>query len=977
MHIKRALNPNYSEGVDRKLLKQLYERFMWANQQRYDRARGNLSIRHRDLLDLLPLLFHVNHPLLPGYVSRETPWGVANYQPEKAILQSVQRFSKTFRFKYDRRHNPAIHSLFMMGSVGSIAHTGSSDIDIWLCHQSGLNPQEQEALQLKSERISEWADKTGLEIHFFLMDAEAFRQGKEVTQVDDESSGSAQHFLLLDEFYRTSVLMAGRYPLWWLIPPEQEKKYDQLAELLLTKRFIRTTDVIDFGGVSYIPPGEFVGAGMWQLYKGIDSPYKSVLKLLLTEAYAQELPEKSCLSIDYKQTVYNDQMNLNDLDPYVMFYRRLEQYLTGLEDVDRLELVRRSFYLKVGQNLTSREQSKQSWQSKLMQHLVESWQWSKATLEELDHRQQWKISQVMKERKRVVKQLTHSYRFLSQFARAQKLKATINAEDMNILGRKLYAVFQRKAGKIEFVNAGIAPNLREDDLAFHHLSNQGIKEDIQGWLLYTNLSSPEEAFYQPVIKRTTSLLDMVAWCYFNGLIDLGTRISLEAGNTQVRRDEIRKIIETFQQLIRMPLPEVSQTTYRQPAYLKHTLLFVNLGIEPTSDLDAKGMQRISARNDPLGYSSQRENLVLTLDQIDINSWNEVMVYRYELGYTLIQCLKNYLAKLLEHNAEVPELNVRCFSRQRAKAIADRVQELFQDVIENFLGKKGDLASRYIIEMDRRFFVIQFFDRQPRFTGLETKEELTKYLGQTYSSQHNEEGSSLEQYSFIKIDRHALKDDPCLRRVCQASLSEAIQVFFRINKSSSDRDEITADVYIIDEIGALFKYESLYHDTDSLLVPLQRFLNSVLERRQMQQPLDSNIVNVALRFFELIPEPDSKNYRLERREVKPRASAFFVDVQAIGSQQFSDNLEFDIFCDQQEFAAMEYGDELIPAVASYIKSRRRNGEYYPCYITDLGLPNDVDLFKYQEELQTVQYLRYKLQLESRLNAALREMSIPSQ
>ncbi|MFE1817368.1 class I adenylate cyclase, partial [Metapseudomonas otitidis] len=75
-------------------------------------------------------------------------------------------------------------------------------------------------------------------------------------------------------------------PLWWLVPVYEEHNYRAYTQTLLSKRFIRAEDDLDLGHLAHIPPGEFVGAGLWQLFKGIDSPYKSLLKLLLTEVYA-------------------------------------------------------------------------------------------------------------------------------------------------------------------------------------------------------------------------------------------------------------------------------------------------------------------------------------------------------------------------------------------------------------------------------------------------------------------------------------------------------------------------------------------------------------------------------------------------------------------------------------------------------------------------------------------------------------------
>ncbi len=958
MSLKKIIQPDYRDGVDRKLLKVLRDRFLLVNKRRLDRTQEALPTRHQTTLDLLPLFFQVNHPLLPGYSARDTPRGVANYEPDKTLLKSAQRFSRTFKYKTEKRRQPDILSLFMMGSVGTIAQSESSDIDIWLCHRPGLSEVEKKSLLKKAELITEWADTAGLEIHFFLMDADHFRHYKQ-TGVDKESSGSAQHFLLLDEFYRTSVLLAGCYPLWWLIPVCDENEYETFAQLLIDKRFIRETDVIDFGGIAYIPKEEFIGAGMWQLYKGIDAPYKSVLKLLLTELYAQELPEKLNLSLEYKLAIYNDELDADDLDPYVMIYKRLERYLTERNELERLELIRRSFYLKVGKKLSAKMTAKRaSWQRNTLATLVDTWGWSEKRLQLLDNRHKWQVPQVMMERKAVVSELTHSYRFLSQFARTHRLKTHINAEDMAILGRKLYAVFQRKAGKVELINPGIAPSLVEESLAFHHQSSQSLGGESNGWLLYRNLESSNDATFHPVLKRSTSIIELIAWCYFNGIANRSTRLSLVPGNSAMTMFELQSIISTFDQVAQYPLPAVSHEQFRHNATPLHTLLFVNVGVDPMEALSAKGVHKLSDRNDSLGYSSLRDNLVTTLDQISINSWNELSVYRYELGDTLIQCLKNYLASLVEVGKKpLPKLDVRCFCPNRAMAIARRVEDLFADVVKASFGAEGVRSVRsvrYVIEMDRRLFVIQFFGQQPRFTGFDTLDALLNYLEQPQ-----------QVYSPVIIDSRALMDHPILNLVFEKSKPETIQVFFHTH-------DLEADLFIIDEHGSLFTYTTPYHSSQSLLIPLYRFLNSILERRQMHQSVDGVYLDLSLEFSELKQGKGSQKFIAKKVGLEPQAVALFVDVQAIANRDSGGVLEFDIYCDEQEFSVLEYGDQLIPAVAHYIHAKRESGGAYPCYITDLGLPHDLDQHDYQNDLQTVQYLHYKQALEASLNHALQQL-----
>ncbi|WP_250655662.1 class I adenylate cyclase [Alkalimarinus coralli] len=955
MGLKKVIQPDYREGVDRKQLNILRDRFLKVNQSRLERTQQALPLRHQTTLDLLALFFQVNHPLLPGYVSRDTPRGVANYVPDKRVLQAARRFSKTFKYKSEKRLRPDIVSLFMMGSIGTIAQSEVSDIDIWLCHRSGLGEDALRLLQRKADLITEWADAAGLEIHFFLMDSNHFRHRK-VAAVDKESSGSAQHFLLLDEFYRTSVLLAGCYPLWWLIPVCDEPEYDTFAALLTRKRFIRESDVIDFGGLASIPKEEFVGAGMWQLYKGIDAPYKSVIKLLLTELYAQELPDKLNLSLEYKQAVYNDELDVDELDPYVMVYRRLERYLLARNELERLELVRRSFYLKVGKKLTGKPSTRVSWQRKAMTKLIEGWGWSESLLSSLDHRNLWRVPQVIKERKAVVSELTHSYRFLSQYARSHGLKAHIKAEDMAILGRKLYAVFQRKAGKVELINSGIAPSLYEDHLAFYHQSSQPLASDGNAWLLYRDLESSSDVAFHPVLKRSTSIVELIAWCYFNGIVSKGTRLSLVSGENKMTMFELQNIISTFDQLAPYPLPPVPHERFRHSHFPLHTLLFVNVGVDPMEEMSARGVHKLSDRNDSLGYSSFRDNLVATLDQISINSWHELSVQRYELGDTLIQCLKHYLASLADVGSNpLPRLDVRCFCPHRAAAIAKRVDTLFRDVVGAFFSAKGILPVRYVIEMDHRFFVAQFFNQQPQFTAFDSLSALLAHLEQPQTS-----------YAPVVIDHYALLEQPRLRLIFDKSRSGAIQVFFHV---MGDK----ADLFIVDEYGSLFSYSTPYHSHQSLLIPLYRFLSSILERRQMHQSIDSYSSDLALEFCELKPGKLPSYFTVEKKNLTPEAVVLFVDIQAIGSYDRQGQLQFDVYCDQQEFSVLEYGDQLIPAVAHYIRSKRASGELYPCYLTDLGLPQGLDQHDYQHSLQTVQYLQYKKVLEEKLNLALLQLS----
>jgi adenylate cyclase class 1 len=94
----------------------------------------------------------------------------------------------------------------------------------------------------------------GAEAHFFLIDPVRFVRGERDTQLSSEDCGTTQHYLLLDEFYRTAIWLAGRTPIWWLVPVYEEAGYDRYTHTLISKRFIRADETLDLGHLATFRP---------------------------------------------------------------------------------------------------------------------------------------------------------------------------------------------------------------------------------------------------------------------------------------------------------------------------------------------------------------------------------------------------------------------------------------------------------------------------------------------------------------------------------------------------------------------------------------------------------------------------------------------------------------------------------------------------------------------------------------------------
>ncbi|MFO1389405.1 MAG: class I adenylate cyclase [Cellvibrio sp.] len=962
MHADTSTNDSIDEGIDRKQLSKVKQSFIQLNQIRYERTLAALSERQQQFLILLPLVFHVNHPMLPGYVSHTTPAGVQAYAPSKDDIRLAKTVARSFNYQRDLvDKSEAIEALFVMGSLGTIAHADNSDIDVWVCHSAELTKAGIAELQEKCNALTRWAESIHIEAHFFLMEADKFRQGQH-SLLTSESSGTAQHFLLLDEFYRTAVWLAGRLPLWWFVPAANENEYAEYTQNLLEKRFLRANEYIDFGGVPAIPANEFIGAGIWQLYKGIDSPYKSVLKLLLLEAYANDQFSEP-LSLSLKQKIYaqlarHQALDADELDAYVLVYQRLENYLHSQHQEARLELVRRSFYFKSGKQLsrTSRNAAK-AWQRVLLEKMVKAWGWGQHQLTMLDNRAYWKSPHVLAERNLLANELSQGYRLLVDMNKNISSEVAISSNELLILGRKLHAAFERKAGKIDWINPNISQDLSEEALCFVQTQEAGAqiwhayRGSQQDFTLRNQASEP--------IKRSRNFMELLLWCYGNGIFTATTKLDIVAQQFSLQTSQRQQLVQVLQQWLPLPIKKVEHENFMQNAQPTKMLMLFNLGVEPQAELHKKGMQMLSSQRDAFGYSGMKENLVLEVHIIQANSWGEVVCRHFDSD-ALVNCLLHYLRALPPgKNTSLPSLNVRCFSLGQGTTIEQRVLELWRAIISCFYSGSRPRSTRFIFEMADEYFVLQFVQHHAQILRFQTYDKLLEKL-------------ALPQMEFspVVVDAYALRDKP-LRLFCDAVKTPAIYLFYYIENQQ-------AQVTIVDQKGAFFSKTFPLFNAQALLRPLCRFIRSAVERQALAYEHNDHAMDVenlqAIKIFELMGDAKQKNAYLEPRNIAQDLSQVqFINVCAVAEPNESDQLSFTLYCDGKEFSALEFGDDLFRVVANYILARRKHGETYPCYITDLDLSLCREIIAPQTGVQLIHYLHIKTDIERRLNEALQTIA----
>lgn len=924
------MTPAITSPISQQQVHQWHSAFLQLNKARLECTRSLMTSRQQIVLDVLPLLLHLNHQQLPGFIDHQVPCGIAHYNASAQQLQSLQSIARGVQPPRGFS-NRQITGLYLMGSVGSLAQARSSDLDVWLCYDESLDNGQLSALGKKCELIERWAESQNVELHFFLMNLSDFRRGQSQS-AQGEDCGSTQHLLLLDEFYRSALWLAGCQPRWWIIPNEEERNAEAFWQGLVHHHRVHADHWLDFGAIPSIPPAEFVGAGLWQLNKGLSDPYKSLLKLLLTRHYASQYPRIRPLCWDLKDQVHQGLVDVESNDAYLLMLTRLTAQLQSEGSDVRIQLARRAFYYKARLPMSELSSAQQnSWRTGVMRKLCAGWGWSEHDFYELDQRPQWSPVRIARERNALISEMLSSYRFLAGFSQKYAPRLHISKGDLQVLGNRLYAAFDTRPGKIISINPGISPSLGQEKLSLNLRKN--VWQLIPGQFRRNEADPGAAPDREQVLKQSPSLVELLCFARFNELLQSHTRIALYPQYNPLSTYELKEVL----QVIRSLQPYQPQAEdFRHPARPLQWHLMVNVGVDPQHQLSRRGMQKISNRDDALGYSAARENLILTIDLVSINSWGEWLVERFSGDAAMLQCLQHMLQYLPQvKQFGWPAMNIQCHCATRSSAIRIRVEQLLDDVLNHFSAQP---RSPYLIEAAETYYLLENSREGVQLRIADSPMKLLALLQRP-----------LTHFTPYILDRAALHSSP-LRLIFEQSRSGLWQLFYW-------RKDGRLFFYFLDEKGALLHQQ--WPDTGNSgqwLLPLVRFLRQLDQRWQQQS---GRVQPRKLMLYELRRKPQSYEFEMVRRRLPELAEqSASIDLRAVLDAQQQPTL----YCNNLEYSAWQFGGDLYREVAAEVRRLRSSHEAYPLCLSDIVLPDSFSI---------IEHLQVKQRLENRLNQAVND------
>lgn len=652
-------------------------------QFRIHSALSNNPVEFQQVFSLLPLLFHTNITTLPGYVA-----GV----PQGIFAFEIYDYQREFIAQYladmpdVSTSSPFFDGIYVMGSTASITQTCFSDLDVWLCHSAPLAPAVHSLMKQKMQLIQEWAGKLGVEISLFLMNPNEFKAQQYRDDTHDEHNGSAQHFFLLDEFYRSAIRLAGKRILWPHIDT-QGQSYPELIKQAVKNGELNANEWIDFGDFSSLSINEFFGASLWQLYKGIKSPHKSLIKILLLESYADTYPKKALISKQFKRLLLSEQGVNYHFDPYLAMLEQVTVYLSERHEFQRLNCIRRCFYLKAHWGQSNAER-----QNDLLQ-LARLWQWDEEEIAHLNRRESWKVKAVSAHHQMLVTQLLYSYRHFLLFARKFQLDPSIMPQDTDFLMRQLYSAFEQIPGKIRLINESKRYNLAEEDLTFIEVAEGSAVN--AGWHMVNHAPlSPYES-NRRYVMHDKSLIKLIAWGYFNGLITANTTIHLVSPRLQLVK--LRQFITDLRLSFPARAPTPKREDFYHPHEVRNLIVAINLLKDPTQKWSSTLKTDIE-RVDPFHLSGTGEEIIGSISIIYRNMWNEILTQHFEGANSLLKALKLISNKIYRHSAPPQSVNVYCYSRHLCTELQQFTLNLVERCISVKTGSAVQAQASQVVQM---------------------------------------------------------------------------------------------------------------------------------------------------------------------------------------------------------------------------------------------------------------------------------------
>lgn len=320
------------------------------NMVRMREALRYFSEKTLQLFLKIPFYLHINIPNYPGYIStRSKPHGIWNFENTGFYKEAVARqyFPKSV-IANTKTDNPAILGLYHIGSLGTFTQSTGSDFDYWvLIDNRKFSHERFESLKKKLDDIKAYSlSKYDQKVSFFIMNKKDIRENKYTSFIKEENLAAPRIFLK-EEFYRTFLMIAGKIPLWAVLPSELSMDASLRAQAQIRQILANNDDLIDLGQIYQIPSPDILKGLFWHICKSKADPVKAIIKATMIYSYGfGDLKKRSLLCEQVKQNYAKAGIDDYTVDPYKALFDEIIRYHED-HDPKGLNLIKNAVFYRL------------------------------------------------------------------------------------------------------------------------------------------------------------------------------------------------------------------------------------------------------------------------------------------------------------------------------------------------------------------------------------------------------------------------------------------------------------------------------------------------------------------------------------------------------------------------------------------------------------------------------------------------------
>ncbi|MFH2091655.1 MAG: class I adenylate cyclase [Pseudomonadota bacterium] len=297
------------------------------NMVRMREALRYFTPKKLELFLKIPFFLHINSPGYPGYINTKSmPYGIWKFERSGFYKQAVlkQLFPKSV-VETNRVTNPAILGFYHIGSLGTFTQSSGSDFDYWvIIDKKKFSRERYESLEKKLDAIVNYCrENHGQKVSFFIMDQKEI-QTNQYLPFSGEETLTVPKIFLKEEFYRTFLMIAGKIPLWAVLP--SDLSLDSSMKTMADIRHILSVheDLIDLGQISTIPLADVLKGLLWHICKSKSDPVKALIKATMIFSYGFDQKKTDLLLCEkIKQGYAMAGIDDYGVDPYKIVFDQI------------------------------------------------------------------------------------------------------------------------------------------------------------------------------------------------------------------------------------------------------------------------------------------------------------------------------------------------------------------------------------------------------------------------------------------------------------------------------------------------------------------------------------------------------------------------------------------------------------------------------------------------------------------------------